>query len=109
MSAFRDALNDLHDFCDEEFSIPGEFNGQSVKLVVTPIDLSQSFGAGGYTELPSSEISIARADYNEYCHKGTSTISKDRFLIDGKELRVLHVNDDPVCPWVRCLCGAVDN
>jgi len=110
MSPFMEALSGIQEACDSQFGQEMEFNGHKVTGIVTPIEVMQPFGTGGYSDVPKAEISISRGDWLEHrISDPDATNSVNRFKVDGKEMRVLDLTDDPICPWVRFQCGSVDN
>lgn len=109
MSAFTDALADLDDFTTQEYGIEVELNGHKIQGIVTPIEILQPFGPGGYTQAPTAEISVSREDFAaRRSPDPDATQSRNIFKVNGERLRVMGTTDDPSCTWIRFQCGPVD-
>jgi len=108
MNAFAEALGSLHEACNVVAAPSIKLNGHDVTGIVTPIETLQPFSVGGRSQLPKSEISISRIDWNAYrVPDPDATNARNRFTVSGEELRVHGVTDDPSCPWIRFQCGEV--
>lgn len=107
MSGFTEALENMGAMCAEEFAGEVRFNGHTVQGITATLKVQEPLEMGGFHEIPRIEVSIARADYEEFRHPDAS-MGRDRVIAGGKTMRVVGVVDDPQCPWVRLECDSLD-
>lgn len=104
--SFADALADLNEACDRDYAVPAELNGNKVMVIVANIEVLQTFGPGGRSQMPTTEISLSREEWERYkISDPDASISKNRFKVGGEEFRALPINSDLLASWVRIQCG----
>lgn len=109
---FSDSLRKMETHIQHEMGVgagadgtPAFLNGSPLQVTTTALEATQTFGMGGYNEMPTMRISVKRSDWLTL---GQTPLGKNRFVIGTQELRASRIIDDPLSGEVSFDCIAVD-